>query len=506
MASEPSLQFNSVGFGYESSRRELFNSVNLHFTPGWTGIIGPNGAGKTTLLRLACGLLAPDRGSINRPDLVRYCEQRTGHSPEGAEDLLASADGDAILIRTRLDLKSEDLERWSTLSHGERKRFQIGAALHARPDLLALDEPTNHLDAASRDLLYQALSRFRGLGLLVSHDRELLDRLCTNCVFIEPPSVTMRPGNYSVGAEQARIEEAGAKKERDRASADLARLKGEYSKLKQMASRSARLKPKRGLARQDRDGREKVDRARVTGRDASRGNLLGQMEGRLAQARKKLEATTFKKEYPGGITLLGAVCPRPDLLHLPGGRLALGEDRSLIFPDLRLLPEGRIALAGPNGSGKSTLMNRIFSALPLPDDMVVYVPQEISGRRSERLLAEIRQLPNDRQGWLMNIISRLGSRPDRLLAGDRPSPGETRKMLLALGLLQEPWLVMMDEPTNHLDLFSMECLEAALKDFQGSLLLVSHDNRFLENLTNVRWEISPKPGSGNDYLLGEKNV
>ena len=108
-------------------------------------------------------------------------------------------------------------------------------------------------------------------------------------------------------------------------------------------------------------------------------------------------------------------------------------------------------------------------------------------------MAEIRQLPNDRQGWLMNIISRLGSRPDRLLAGDRPSPGETRKMLLALGLLQEPWLVMMDEPTNHLDLFSMECLEAALKDFQGSLLLVSHDNRFLENLTNVRWESHQSP-------------
>ena len=481
MASDSFLKFNQVDFSYDAHQRPIFKETTLHFASGWTGLVGPNEAGKTTLLLLACGHLKPDRGQVSGPALTWYCEQRTDRPPREANAFMAALDGEAQIIKSTLDLDQADLERWPTLSHGERKRFQIGTALYARPDVLALDEPTNHLDREAQDQLYRALKNYRGVGLLVSHDRDLLDRLCEQCVFIDPPRAIMRPGNYSAGAEQARIERAGLKSRREKAEARATGLRRVENKRRGQAARSVRINPKRGLSRKDSDAREKADRARVTGRDAARGRLLGQVQGRLAQARRELEAAPFIKEHPAGISVLGQISPRRFLFNLPGGTLPLGDAGTLSFPELSLRPQDRIALVGPNGSGKSTLMERLYSSLNLPESMVVYIPQEAPVETSEKILVELEKIPSGQRGWLMNIISRLGSRPERLLDSRQPSPGETRKLLLALGLLREPWLVMMDEPTNHLDLFSMERLEAGLGDFQGALLLVSHDQKFLRS-------------------------
>jgi ATPase subunit of ABC transporter with duplicated ATPase domains len=120
------------------------------------------------------------------------------------------------------------------------------------------------------------------------------------------------------------------------------------------------------------------------------------------------------------------------------------------------------------------------------------MPQEISARQSSLVLDLARELAGENLGWVMNMVSRLGSRPERLLESRMPSPGEVRKLLLSIGLLEKPWLVILDEPTNHLDLPSIERLESALAGTQAALLLVSHDRPFLKALTDTAWEIEPE--------------
>jgi macrolide transport system ATP-binding/permease protein len=162
----------------------------------------------------------------------------------------------------------------------------------------------------------------------------------------------------------------------------------------------------------------------------------------------------------------------------------------LTYPELVIRPKDRIAVTGANGSGKSTLIRHIVKLLNVPKKHVTYIPQEIDVRRSQEILARAQTFDGENLEHLMPIVSRLGSRPERLLSSVEPSPGETRKLLLALGMTRRPQIIIMDEPTNHMDLPSIECLEHALSDCPCSLVLVSHDKRFLENLTQTQWQIA----------------
>jgi len=140
----------------------------------------------------------------------------------------------------------------------------------------------------------------------------------------------------------------------------------------------------------------------------------------------------------------------------------------------------------------------LLSRLNLEPDRLVYVPQEISTAESRQILAAVAALPKEKLGRIMTIVSRLGSRPQRLLESTEPSPGEIRKILLAMGIAKGPHLIAMDEPTNHMDLPSIECLEDALRDCPCALLLVSHDQRFLQALATRNWHLVPE---GDDSRL-----
>jgi macrolide transport system ATP-binding/permease protein len=139
--------------------------------------------------------------------------------------------------------------------------------------------------------------------------------------------------------------------------------------------------------------------------------------------------------------------------------------------------------------------------LNVPKKHVTYIPQEIDLGRSQRILAQARALADDKLGHLMTIVSRLGSRPHRLLESAEPSPGETRKLLLAIGMTYAPHIIVMDEPTNHMDLPSIECLEQALSDCPCSLVLVSHDKYFLRNLTQKQWNIKQEARSCGTFVM-----
>ena len=144
----------------------LLNGVTAHFPEGaWTGIVGANGAGKTTLLKLAAGVLAPTEGRIRQIGSARYAVQRTDAPPDDWLAFMDSWDPPAMDARALLGVEPEWTDRWDSLSHGERKRAQIAAALWRRPDVLALDEPTNHLDSHAKGVLLTALKSFRGVGL-----------------------------------------------------------------------------------------------------------------------------------------------------------------------------------------------------------------------------------------------------------------------------------------------------------------------------------------------------
>jgi ATPase subunit of ABC transporter with duplicated ATPase domains len=495
------LRFQHVSFTYQTAIEPLFEDVSIHAAPGWSGIVGPNGTGKTTFLKLATGLLEPDDGQIDIPPLVLYCPQRTDTMPEKLVDLIEAAEKQAYIIRDQLGVQEEWLTRWDTLSHGERKRAQIAVALWQEPDVLAIDEPTNHVDAAARQVLMQALFSFQGVGLLVSHDRELLDALCQQCLFIEPPAVVARPGGYSQGIQIAKDEQKAIQKEYALKKKAYKKIKREAGRRRELANQYDKKRSKKGIAKHDHDAKAKLDAARISGKDMVGGKLFRQLDGRLAKAEKDLEGVQVKKDYALGIWLPGSVSKRSLLLRCPPGTLKLGEQKSLAYPQLEIRPTDRIAITGPNGAGKSTLLRQVLPHFNVPQEHLTYVPQEIDLPRSQEILKQVRDLPNAQLGHVMTIISRLGSRPRRLLESTAPSPGETRKLLLALGMTRLPHIIIMDEPTNHMDLPSIECLEAALAECPCALLLVSHDQRFLGKLTRTRWHLAKSEDEEDSFAL-----
>jgi ATPase subunit of ABC transporter with duplicated ATPase domains len=497
-----SITFRNVSFSFEAMSDWLFNGLHLHFPAGWTGIVGANGAGKTTLVRLAIGELTPQTGTVETISDVQYCQQRTDDIPRGLYELLESTDAEACRIRGRLGLQNDWPSRWSSLSHGERKRSQIAVALWREPSVLAVDEPTNHLDNDARKMLKQALEEFKGIGLLISHDRELLDGLCRQCVFIDPPGAIVRPGNYTEAAAQAKIEIQSVKRERKDLKKEFVRIKLVADRRRDKAACADRKRSKKRLDPKDSDGRDRIDRARVSGKDAVAGKLLRQMEGRVRQVEERLQEVEVAKEYRLGIWMEGECSKRNTLFFCPEAQIPLGKDRYLSHPDLVMKPSDRIALTGPNGAGKSTLIRRIINNLDLPPSRLVYVPQEIDRQTSLAVMDQLKTLSHEEMGRLLTVVSRLGSRPERLLESREPSPGEVRKLLLAFGIVKRPHLIIMDEPTNHMDLPSIECLENALADCPCGLLLVSHDLHFLQSLAEIRWDI--KMNDTGEYIMKQR--
>lgn len=491
------LQLQGVSFRYERATEPILADVSAFFPPGWTGVVGANGVGKSTLLQLCCGLLSPQSGLIRSSGDCCYCPQRTDHCPTDLAALLADYNREAILICSQLRLEDDWPDRWPSLSHGERKRAQIAVALWQDPAVLALDEPSNHIDSDAREMLMTALRAFRGVGLLVSHDRDMVDTLCSQCLFIDPPNVAMRPGGVTQGLQQSGIEQQDARRNDDHAKHELQRLKREQQRRRELSEQSAKKGSRSSVAAKDHDAKDKIARAKVSDKDSAQNKGLRQMSGRLRQAEERRQSSGVKKVYEMGIWLENGGCSqRAALLRLEPGHIGIASDRILAFPELSIAPQDRIALTGPNGSGKSSFIRHVLPLLKVEPEHLVVVPQEISAEACRDIIREVAALPKEPLGQLMTIVSRLGSRPQRLLESSEPSPGEIRKILLALGICKTPHLIIMDEPTNHMDLPSIQCLEEALAECPCALLLVSHDRRFLDAVTTRHWHIARTPQGG----------
>ena len=468
---------------YEGADQPALDDVSLAFASGWTGIVGPNGAGKSTLVHCICGTLAPDQGAVTPRVRGAVCRQSTATPPETLEEFACDYGSTAVKLRSLLEIEDEQLWSYAMLSHGERKRIQIACALAAEPQVLALDEPTNHLDAPTRALVAQALSSFKGVGLLVS---------------------LAMPGTYTQARRELELRQDTVRTERRQARGELARIKAESVRRDGVAARSAARRSARHLDRHDRDGRAKIKLAVYTGQDGKAGKLSSQMDKRIGVAEKRLEALDAKKERRGSLELDAAPAPRKVLARLPAGSIPLGPERMLHHPELYLGNEDRVGLVGKNGAGKSTLLHALLRRVTL-EEGVAYFPQEVPDDEVRALLVELRALPTAERGRVLSIAARLESPPERVLDGEQLSPGEVRKLMIARSLLSSPRLIVMDEPTNHLDIRSIEALQDVLRHCACALVLVSHDEQFLDALVDERWVFEVEQEKG-EVGLGDTHV
>jgi ATPase subunit of ABC transporter with duplicated ATPase domains len=472
------------------------------------GVVGPNGSGKSTLLRLLAGLEEPDAGSIERsprtltvgylpqepdaaPDepVLAYLARRTGIAAverrleagqaEALDEFLALG-GDDFLARARrvafeLDISPERLALPAgALSGGQRARVALAAILLSRFDVLLLDEPTNDLDFDGLALLERFLASTWSSLVVVSHDRELLDRVATRIVELEEGGSGIREwaGGWS---EYERARELARSRQYD----EYERFAGERARLEEQARRLSEWE-ERGYGQ----GRKKKKSKDVKGTYRRR---LARLESNAAEKpfepwELRLELATAERG--------GDVAARLDRAVVERGGFTLGP------VDLELRRGDRLALVGPNGSGKTTLLHALLGRLPLAAGSrflgAGVVAAELEQGRERFAGVEPLLHVFTRQSGLhaeeaRTLLAKLGLGAAEVLRTCASlSPGERTRAALAVFAARGVNLLALDEPTNHLDLPAIEQLEQALEKFGGTLVLVSHDRRLLDRVGPTR--------------------
>ena len=505
---------------YRIAGREILSGASAQLPTGRrVGLVGRNGAGKTTLLKLIQGELHADGGDISLPSGARMgsVAQEAPSSRVSLLDTVLEADKErtALLaeaehatdphrigdIHTRLDaidaysaparaasilaglgFSAEDqLRPCSEFSGGWRMRVALAAILFSAPDLLLLDEPTNYLDLEGVLWLEDYLKKYRGTVLIVSHDRDLLNTAAEFILHLERGKLTLYSGGYDKFAEAR-----AAKKMLDAAFA-----KKQEATRKHLQSFVDRFRAKASKARQ-------------------------------AQSRIKM----LEKLGPVNIPLDEHVAPiripqpeeaNPPLITMDHASVGYEPGKPILTNlSLRIDPDDRIALLGKNGNGKSTLAKLLVAKLETMGGELVRAKKLIPGYFAQHQLEELdgsvtplvtlsRVRPKLNEQQLRAQLAGFGFSADKVKTDvAKLSGGERARLMLALATLDKPNLLILDEPTNHLDIDARNELMTALNDFEGAVVLVSHDRRLIESTADrllrvANGTVNPFDGDLDDY-------
>ncbi|WMX44165.1 ABC-F family ATP-binding cassette domain-containing protein [Streptomyces roseicoloratus] len=524
MATRPTfITCTSLSFSWPDGTSVL-DDFRLAVGPGRTGLVGLNGSGKSTLLKLIAGELTPSAGSVRIAGEVGYLPQNlvlhTGlrvdqalgidgtraalhaiESGDTAEEHFAAVGDDwdveerALAVLDQLGLGGIGLDRTiGEISGGESVLLRLAALLLARPEVLLLDEPTNNLDRHARRRLYEAMDAWSGVLVVVSHDRELLERV-DQIADLRDGEVTWYGGAWSDYRAALAAEQEAAERMVRVAEADVQRQKRE---LQDAQSKLARRKRYAQKSYENKVVPRIVANNRRAAAEVSSGKHRALHADRLAEARSRLDAAVEAVRDDDEIRIelpRTTVHPGRDVLLLRDLELPYG---ARVGGEFELRGPERVALVGRNGAGKTTLLRTLAGELaPVAGEVSVRVPMRFLPQRLDLLDDErsvVENVARFAPGATVNEIrARLarflfrGARADRR-AGTL-SGGERFRATLAALLLAEPapQLLLLDEPTNNLDLASVHSLTSALDAYEGALVVVSHDVPFLESLGITRW-------------------
>ncbi|EDM47871.1 ABC transporter, ATP-binding protein [Marinobacter algicola DG893] len=486
----------------------MLEAVNLTIQPGQrVAIVGANGAGKSSLFQLLLGQLAPEQGSASLPGGCRiaHMAQEVAASSRSARDFVLDGDYDLRRMESELADAEErgddhriarihgelDIhEAWSaprraeallrglgfsdadadrpvsSFSGGWRIRLNLAQALMRPSDLLLLDEPTNHLDLDACLWLENWLRRYEGTLLFISHDRDFMDRVATHLVHFDQRRLDLYTGNYSSFETQRSERIAQQQAGYERQQARIAEIQRFIDRFKAKATK----------ARQAQ----------------SRVKALERME-KIAPAHVD---SPFSFEFP-----VADKVSNP-LMSIRNGAAGYGDTVVLEGINLSLLPGSRIGLLGPNGAGKSTLMDALRGQSTLLRGERTTGEHVAIGYFAQHQLESLdldaspflhlqRLAPKASEQSIRNFLGGFDFHGDEALSAIRSfSGGEKARVALAVIAWQKPNLLLLDEPTNHLDLEMRQALTMALQNFEGAIVVVSHDRHLLRNTVDDFWLVN----------------